>query len=56
MGEVRFPTRDVDVRNICSRMLGLSKIASDRLTKEELLDLCEKRGYIKTVKTYQKTL
>jgi len=44
--ELQFPTRDVEIRKACSKMLGLSKAASNKFTKEELLDICEKRGYI----------
>jgi len=45
--QVKFPTRDEDVRKICRTMLGLSKSSTKELTKEELITICKGRGYLK---------
>lgn len=49
MTDLSFPVRDEEVREVCSQMLGLSKSCSKKFTKEELILVCQKRGYITTV-------
>lgn len=40
-----IPTRDEDVRDFAKKELRLSKNSVRRLTKEELIMICQGRGY-----------
>lgn len=48
--EVTLPTRDVQRRELFGLMLGLDKRSRNKLTVEEMEDLCIKRGFLKVVK------
>lgn len=46
LGQVEYPTRDVDRRRLLGAMFNLSNSAVNKFTCEELEEIAIKRGYI----------
>ncbi len=55
-GQIRLPTRDVEVRRLCGGMLHLSEECTNCFTKEELIQVFVNRGYLEEVETEKEVL